>query len=392
MGVEYTLLVTSYVRKFEGFTDTLLDSFPVNEVGDAVGSGFPKIALDLDENVLLVATTGSYPNFVMKFFRLSGFSTTVLDSFETSIETNTSAHGLTFDGSDLIMGGDTVSDTREVWKFDGFSSTIVDSFDWSSVSSYALKGLTWDGNLVGLSDKLYKLSGFSATVLDSADASTSYCGLSNDRELYYYISHDSSIATWKRPFSGGAVASISERGSGVEVEPRLPSAWIYVYHGATPTGERVSKVRFKAADDSEIDLTNPVKIPQSGSHYSFWKHIALVAIKAPENFINNVKFYVESPIDWPGCVLRCGLVDNYAQATGVQGVTGDEASTYHPDHPTMDDVNNYTSSNPLSIPGSIGNTTGKVTDGYLLLQLEVTPSAQPGITPEGNLIIEYDEA
>jgi len=175
------------------------------------------------------------------------------------------------------------------------------------------------------------------------------------------------------------------------LEP-APLVWVYSYHGATPTGEAVSKVRFKTADDDAEDMSNPVMIPGSGLHYSFWKHVAPVAISPPANFINNVRFYVESPVDWPGCVLRCGLVDNYAQATGVQGVTGDEASTYHPDHPTMNDVNDYTQANPLRLPGSIGQTTGKIIDGYLLLQLEVSPSAQPGVMPEANLVFEYDEA
>jgi len=389
MAVKYTIATGSYVRKYDGFTETLLDDFPLSDIPEA--GGYSRGALDLDENLLIHADTSSG----VKVYKLDGFSSTVLDSFyATFFGAGAYYSGMTWDAFDLILGCKDESGIYRVWKLSGFSATIVDSFD--SPAAY-LTGLSWrgDGNLVVLTkNDFYLMDGFSASILDSTAnfSSNLHFGLSSDKELYLYlIDHDAGTSK-QMSFDGTVITSLGWGGTGIEVEPRLPSAWIYSYHGSTPTGVRVNKVRFKAADDDNPDMAYPIKIPSSGSHYSFWKHIALVAIKAPDNFINNVKFYVESPIDWPGCVLRCGLVDNYAQATGVQGVTGDEASTYHPDHPTMDDVNNYTSSNPLSIPGSIGNTTGKVTDGYLLLQLEVTPSAQPGITPEGNLIIEYDEA
>jgi len=166
----------------------------------------------------------------------------------------------------------------------------------------------------------------------------------------------------------------------------------YTYHGATPTGEQADNVRFKAADDNVQDFTNTIKIPTSGSNYSYWKHIAPVATTPPANFINNVKFYVQGSVDWPGCTLRVAQVTNYSQAIGTQGVTGAEASANHPDHPTMVDVNNYTQTNPLRLSGSIGPTTGKIIDGYLLMQLEVTPSATAGITSQVTFVWEYDEA
>ena len=166
----------------------------------------------------------------------------------------------------------------------------------------------------------------------------------------------------------------------------------YVYHGATPTGEQADNVRFKAADDNVQDFTNTIKIPTSGSNYSYWKHVAPVAASPPVNFINNVKFYVQGSVNWPGCTLRVAQVTNYSQAIGTQGVTGAEASANHPDHPTMVDVNNYTQTNPLRLSGSIGNTTGKIIDGYLLMQLEVTPSATAGITSQVTFVWEYDEA
>lgn len=66
----------------------------------------------------------------------------------------------------------------------------------------------------------------------------------------------------------------------------------YVYTGTSPgTGASATKLRFKLLDNNVIDSNGILRIPESGSVYSYWKSIALYAESAPSVSINNIKVY-----------------------------------------------------------------------------------------------------
>ena len=365
------------IYKHQGFSSTILDSFPSPASGPS-GLGWD------GENLLSCDYASD------RIYKHQGFSSTILDSFPSL---DTTPMGLAWDGENLLSC-DAASD--RIYKHQGFSSTILDSFP--SLDTLPA-GLAWDGeNLLSCdvaSDRIYKHQGFSSTILDSFPSYASPQGLGWDGENLLGCDAAFDRIYKHQGFSSTILDSFPSPGTNPTGLSRTVVGSVvvtYVYHGATPTGEQADNIRFKAADDNVQDFTNTIKIPTSGSNYSYWKHVAPVAVSPPANFINNVKFYVQGSVDWPGCTLRVAQVTNYSQAIGTQGVTGAEASANHPDHPTMVDVNNYTQTNPLRLSGSIGPTTGKIIDGYLLMQLEVTPSATAGITSQVTFVWEYDEA
>lgn len=163
------------------------------------------------------------------------------------------------------------------------------------------------------------------------------------------------------------------------------------YYGAGPSYVAVTNLRFKTADDNDQDTANPLVVPSSGYNYSYWKQIGLYCTVAPDNGINNLKIYCDGSIGWTGCDVMIAQVTNYAQATGTQGTTGDEASANHPDAPTMTDIETYTSASPMSVTGSIGAATGKINDGYVLLQVRLDNTATAGTQAAETITWRYDE-
>lgn len=165
-------------------------------------------------------------------------------------------------------------------------------------------------------------------------------------------------------------------------------------NGPAPgTATTVTTLYFQTTDSASQDLTKPLIKPESGSNYSYWKTIYLNADTPPDNQIDNVKFYSDGSIDWPGCTLWVGdeTPDTYVQATGTEGETGDEMVANHPGITGKTDMSNYTQSSPKSIPGSITNpNTGRITD-YIILQVEVTSAASTGDLPTEVLTFQYDE-
>ncbi len=171
---------------------------------------------------------------------------------------------------------------------------------------------------------------------------------------------------------------------------------IHELNGPAPgTATAITTLYFQTTDSPTQDLTKPLVKPDSGSNYSYWKSIYLNADTSPDNRIDNVKFYSDGSIDWPGCTLwvadETPDLSSYAQATGTEGVTGDEMTANHPAVTSKTDMATYTQSSPKSIPGSIDNpNTGPITS-LVILQVEVTDAASAGDLPTEVLTFQYDE-
>lgn len=163
-----------------------------------------------------------------------------------------------------------------------------------------------------------------------------------------------------------------------------------VYYGAVPTEAVAANVRFKLADNNVQDVNDPCVIPDAGSLYSYWKTGALYCTLAPLTAINNVKLYSDGSSGWSGCTLWVGdqMTGTYDQATG-SGDSGDEM-TNHSQITTKTDLFSFTSDSPMSITGSIGYTTGRITN-FVVLQVEITSAASGGHPPFETLTWRYDE-
>jgi len=325
---------TEKVYKHDSFTPVITDSFdyPV----------YYARAIDWDGTNLLSSDTNA-----AALIKHSGFSATIIDSFEAP---GVGCASIEWDGTDLIVGD---WDSGRVYKYAGFSSTRVGFF---AAPGDQIEGVAWDGTDLLSYDRpaetFYRHKGFSKTILESFSAP-----VGNVKEMDWMI----------EPFT----------------------LWIVHYTGASATETKITAIHFNTHDSN--DPSYRVKIPESGYTYSFWKQVAIRLINWGDySQISNIKFYTDGAI-WEGCELLCAEVSNYAQAQGIVGKTGYDASTHHPDSPEMTDATAYTADNPLSLSGTLtAPNTGKVLTGYLLLQLRISPSATPGTKPPIRLYWQYD--
>jgi len=148
-----TDIYNGVLYKFDGFSDTILDSF-----SSPLTAPFAITFMGDD----IISSDAPYPEYDGRIYKHSGFTKTILDSFSSPSAAPT---GLAYDGIDLISADQTLG---KIYKHSGFSATISDSF---SSPSEATGGLSRYGNNLFSMDyavgKIYKHSGFSATISDS---------------------------------------------------------------------------------------------------------------------------------------------------------------------------------------------------------------------------------
>jgi len=166
-----------------------------------------------------------------------------------------------------------------------------------------------------------------------------------------------------------------------------------VFLGAVPgAGSGLTNLRFKTADNNTQDTNEPCVKPTAGVNRSWVKTIALVALTAPDVGINNVKIYTDGDLPWTGCMIYVGdeTPNTYRQATGSSD-SGDEMTVVYAGLITAKtDFFTYTSGAPKAVSGSIGYTTGQISD-LVGLQVDLSTLATHGIKPAENIVWQYDE-
>jgi hypothetical protein len=165
-------------------------------------------------------------------------------------------------------------------------------------------------------------------------------------------------------------------------------------HGAGPTSTDITSAntRLNAEDAASTGTTNPVQIPASGTKYSYWAVTQLNCTVAPSVSISNLKWYTDSSNGLgTGVGLNVNTATGYVQATGTPGDTGTELTTgnYATLAGAPADAFTYTSGSPLSVTGSTSGT-GAFGD-RVVMQLTVTTTASPGVTPTETITWRYDE-
>ncbi len=146
-----------------GFSTTIIDSVDISALGTTFGS------LDIFEDDTVINSQTD-----LKIYRLSAFTTTILDSFSISAyHTNLTGVNSYNNYAFLLWCGYFGASSNELFKMSGFSSTILDSIN--TTLDFAQDGITWDGQNMVTSgnalDKFYKYDGFSSTIIDSLDFS-----------------------------------------------------------------------------------------------------------------------------------------------------------------------------------------------------------------------------
>lgn len=149
--------------------------------------------------------------------------------------------------------------------------------------------------------------------------------------------------------------------------------------GGTPTDKTSGTVRFKNADNSTVDLLNPMVKPPSGSDFSFEKWLRLNITGGTYSSITGVKAYTDGSNGMgTGVNLWAKAVSSYATPAEATATTG------------YANLFGYTSGSALSLGAGPYTGTGEKAD-HLVLMCEVTSAASGGLTSSETLTIAWDE-
>lgn len=163
----------------------------------------------------------------------------------------------------------------------------------------------------------------------------------------------------------------------------------------TETDIQGINTRLDASDShSTAGTANPIKVPTSGTNYSYWANFKLKVTGGTFTEISNIKWFSDGANGLgTGLTLKASTADGYTQATGSTG-TGTELTnanytggTLNPATPV--DAFTYTSGSPLDVPGTL--TSAGDSSNYVVLQLEVADTASAGGSGSETITWQYDE-
>ncbi len=161
------------------------------------------------------------------------------------------------------------------------------------------------------------------------------------------------------------------------------------YHGAagaTETDVTSGTLRFKTADDSTVNASNPIPVIVGSTSRSYLKHVKLKATVAPTNNITNAVFYTDgsaSATGWSGIVdVKAKASASYDNpvANGTTTLSGSPSSAF-----------TYTSGSSLALNAGTFTGTGAIGD-YTIMQMEVADTANPGTLGSETFTWSFDES
>lgn len=154
--------------------------------------------------------------------------------------------------------------------------------------------------------------------------------------------------------------------------------------GETATDKTSATVRFKTADDANVDNNAPMVKPAAGSNWSYQKWLRGDISVGPAGSITNWKFYTDGTQSNTGVTMYAKTTNPTAFATPAleTASTGyTDAFTYTSGSPKQLDVGN---AGPYSATGDFGD--------YLKLAMAITSSVTaPGTLTSETLTFSWDE-
>lgn len=151
--------------------------------------------------------------------------------------------------------------------------------------------------------------------------------------------------------------------------------------GGTYTDKTAGTVRFKNADDANVDNNNPLVISAGVTDYSYEKWLRLkIGATGPSVEITNLKFYTDGANGLgTGVGLFAKAVTSYAtpaEPTSTAGYT---------------DAFSYTSGAALSLGAGPYSATNTEIGDHCVMIMTVDDTASQGQTPSETLTFSYDE-
>lgn len=149
--------------------------------------------------------------------------------------------------------------------------------------------------------------------------------------------------------------------------------------GGTQTDKTAGTIRFKNADNSTVDTSNPMVKPGAGSDFSFEKWIRFNVSGGTYTQITNVRAYSDGANGLgTGVLLWAKAVTAFATPAEATATTG------------YTNFFTYTSGSPLTLGAGPYTSTGEKAD-HLVMMCEVQSTATGGVTPTETLTIAWDE-
>ncbi len=144
-------------------------------------------------------------------------------------------------------------------------------------------------------------------------------------------------------------------------------------------------VRFKAANDTNVDTNDPLRIPAAGTIYSFTKILRPYMEAPPDTEVSNLQWYSDGSNDY---------------GTGVGVTAKNNGTTFTAQYDTAQvggaDLFSYTSGSPLdgdatdTGPFGPGDDNSHIGD-MIELQMSVASTAAGGILTAEPWTLSYDE-
>lgn len=150
--------------------------------------------------------------------------------------------------------------------------------------------------------------------------------------------------------------------------------------GGTGTDKTSGSIRFKNADNSTVDLNNPLVKPSSGQYdYSFEKWLRFNVSGGTYSQITNIRAYSDGANGMgTGVEVYAKAVTSYATPAEATATTG-YTSLY-----------SYTSGSPLTLGAGPYTSTGEKAD-HLVLMCRVADTVSGGLTASETLTLAWDE-
>ena len=169
----------------------------------------------------------------------------------------------------------------------------------------------------------------------------------------------------------------------------------------TPTTKTSGTVRFKNADDSTVDLNDPLVVPTTNTEYSFSKMLRLRDNGDSYTQISNLRAYADGANSWTAGAKGWATTAPEYSAPYALVETDDpplwssDGSAGSPQN-TMVDLFSYTSGAPLDMDGFIA---GPFTPGsplefigdFMVLACEVEIGTTQGVLATETLTFAWDE-
>lgn len=149
--------------------------------------------------------------------------------------------------------------------------------------------------------------------------------------------------------------------------------------GGTATDKTGGTIRFKQADNSTVDLNNPIPKPTAGSNWSFEKWLRMNVTGGTYSQITNVRFYSDGSNGLgAGINAWAKAVPAYATPVTPANSTG------------FTNLFTFIVGAPLSLGAGPFTGTGEKGD-HAVLACEVTSTAVGGLTPSEAVTLAWDE-